>query len=984
MKTDDISSTYMFSDNAKRVLEYAIERAKQLNSRLFHSHYLLFGVMRLRACKAWDILAVHGVQLPDLNEKLQQIEPDHATEAITGEPEPSGGVDSIIVSANNIASKLTNSYVIYTEHILLGILAVSGTKANEILSDYDLISEIAYKHLETINAGEQVVEKKTTKKAAKKKAAKKTAAKKKTAKKKTETVTILGHIEDLGLEPSPELNKIIPLAWHAQQHRSAKNFSHVPIDTIVSRPSLLYAVIYVNKKLRDSLGDLEFALRSFIEEIGLGDFSPEGYTEPLDFKIDLALQRIFNSYKAKFKKRVEVDSLALAYGILGFKKGRFAKRFESYGGDFDKARAVIKDLIEEKDTEKPPPEARLHSDKWTTEDKLDYGPCAKSIYKFLTHPDTSAPLVVGIQAPWGQGKTSLMKMIQERLDPNNPDFAKRKKTGSKEEKKTETKKDDERHVSYGELKAWLKNDDDLNKTLQKAVEQMPEESNNENGKKTEEYRPTVWFNAWKFQSSEEIWAGLAHTVLSQLTGRLPNPYDRELFWLKLQLKRIDTQAIRNDIYQTFLENFLPKASIWLGIFIVSILVFIVFIGTNMNASVISLAAAIWGAIKSKGEWIDASTRALEKKLEGSYSRYVQHPDYSQKMGYLHLVEEDMNKVFDILIKPDQPLVIFIDDLDRCSPTKIGQVIEAVNLFMSGNYPDCLFVFGIDAQVVAAAMEVVHKDIIDKLTDREDELGWRFMDKFIQLPFVISRLSPDQRMAFLEKFIESRAGEPKPPVSNEIKELKDEMDRLHSKIKINEIKPDKVLKQYTKKLKKYAESEPQKALDLRESLLDQSAEYFTDKDSRMLAELKKNIDFLSDNPRTIKRAINLYRFHHFMSIMRSTSHLELEGAEPDQITIWSIILIRWPHFVRWLQKNAQVSIKPVGKNKKPPKSNPIKIIDYVVARAKKSTSVDAWTEELENNNIKKQNWAKDSDLWQFLRVKIDDTCNLNKAPICGLW
>jgi hypothetical protein len=31
-------------------------------------------------------------------------------------------------------------------------------------------------------------------------------------------------------------------------------------------------------------------------------------------------------------------------------------------------------------------------------------------------------MVISVQAPWGQGKTSLMHMVQHNLDPDHPDF----------------------------------------------------------------------------------------------------------------------------------------------------------------------------------------------------------------------------------------------------------------------------------------------------------------------------------------------------------------------------------------------------------------------------------------------------------------------------------------------------------------------------------------------------------------------------------
>ena len=57
------------------------------------------------------------------------------------------------------------------------------------------------------------------------------------------------------------------------------------------------------------------------------------------------------------------------------------------------------------------------SDLWTVDDKLGYAEYARAIYHFLNDPRTEPPLTISIQAPWGDGKTSLMRMVQEQLDP---------------------------------------------------------------------------------------------------------------------------------------------------------------------------------------------------------------------------------------------------------------------------------------------------------------------------------------------------------------------------------------------------------------------------------------------------------------------------------------------------------------------------------------------------------------------------------------
>lgn len=358
-----------------------------------------------------------------------------------------------------------------------------------------------------------------------------------------------------------------------------------------------------------------------------------------------------------------------------------------------------------------PPSASVHRDRWTIDDGLDYALYAKAISEFIGHKDAKPPLVISVQAPWGQGKTSLMRMVQSNLDPDHPDL---RDLGSNKRKTDLVEPPSQ--LTFRDLRDSLDGDVTIDHSEQEEIR-------------------TVWFNAWKYQSSEQIWAGLAHAILSQLPARL-SARNREFFWLRLQLRRIDPSVVRGDIHRAALERFLPRLAGWavlaLGAIIVAGLSLLAG-GLGAAGTGLAGAGALGIAAVARRAWAKATTDVLERRLEGAYLRYVRQPDYASKLGYLHLVEEDMGRALDLLTPDDKPTVIFIDDLDRCSPAKIGEVVEAVNLFLAGDYPNCAFVIGIDAEVVAASMEVVHAEIIEKLADRRGELGWRFMDKFVQLP-----------------------------------------------------------------------------------------------------------------------------------------------------------------------------------------------------------------------------------------------------------
>lgn len=513
-----------------------------------------------------------------------------------------------------------------------------------------------------------------------------------------------------------------------------------------------------------------------------------------------------------------------------------------------------------------PPSARVHADRWTTEDRLDYALYARAIAEFIRHEDAEPPMVISVQAPWGQGKTSLMRMVQRDLDPGHPDLSSQRHKAARREDEPPSA------LTYGELHGSLD-----------GTVKFPDP-------KPQSIR-TVWFNAWKYQSSEQIWAGLAHSILSQLPARL-SAKDRERFWLRLQLRRIDPSAVRKDIHRAILERFLPLLVFGSALIAIAGLSLLAG-GLDVAPGEVAGTGALSAGAFSAAAWLTARKKVLTRPLEGAYLRYVQQPDYEGKLGYLHLVEHDMALALDLLTPDDEPAVIFIDDLDRCSPAKIGEVIEAVNLFLAGEYPNCAFVIGIDAEPVAASMEVVHAEIIKKLGDRRGELGWRFMDKFVQLPFVLPRLHPDQREAYLRGLFTT-------PDDQGAGALVAEAERLEADVRDEAEPVDDLARRVGELAPRLAAVAPDRARSLGEQVVSAGARAFSDSDPEVIQALADQIRHLSDNPRTIKRAVNLYRFHRFTAFARQASTLPLAVATPEQIGRWIIVIIRWPHFVRWLQ------------------------------------------------------------------------------------
>lgn len=101
---------------------------------------------------------------------------------------------------------------------------------------------------------------------------------------------------------------------------------------------------------------------------------------------------------------------------------------------------------------------------------------------------------------------------------------------------------------------------------------------------------------------------------------------------------------------------------------------------------------------------------------------------------LHGFRRDFNELLDkAAIKQ---LVVLVDDLDRCLPQTAIGTLEAIRLFLSG--PRTVFVLGCDRQMIEYA---VREHFPARPGLKADEYARNYLDKLIQVPFVLPILGP---------------------------------------------------------------------------------------------------------------------------------------------------------------------------------------------------------------------------------------------------
>ena len=344
-------------------------------------------------------------------------------------------------------------------------------------------------------------------------------------------------------------------------------------------------------------------------------------------------------------------------------------------------------------------------DQPTINDTLGFSPYVEAIAAFLTNEVTKPPLTLSIEGEWGSGKSSFMLQLEDKLQ----------KDGAK----------------------------------------------------------TVRFNAWRYDKDDAMWAAFALKFAGDLSNQLSWP-ERWLAHLKLFVSRFNWHDGWRDVIRL--------------LFLVGLLVTIVALPLLMQAQIKEFVAPV---ADSEGELtlktaIDSVLRQLAgaggglaylalviglgaklKDIVGTplnvnLKQHIDVPDYQSRVSFIERFHEDFGRVAAVYGKK-QKVFVFIDDLDRCELPRAAELMQALNLMISDS-SYLVFIMGMDREKIAAGLAVKFEKLLPYLAPALNksengsvlglEYGYGFIEKFIQLPFIIPQAGSEQLDPFLKKLLDS--------------------------------------------------------------------------------------------------------------------------------------------------------------------------------------------------------------------------------------
>jgi hypothetical protein len=485
-------------------------------------------------------------------------------------------------------------------------------------------------------------------------------------------------------------------------------------------------------------------------------------------------------------------------------------------------------------------EAALSGDQPADVDRLGAAPLAHALATLLMLRQTR-PLTVGVQAPWGWGKSSFVGFVYAALIRNAP--ANRDSGPLRELEEIEAvlagpeRSDAPDQVIAAEREAQTKQRDGLLRELER---------------RAQTHVIGVSFNAWRYEGSEQVWAGLAREITEVLEGTLTR-----------------TGRMRSRLAYALWKH---KLGFWIG-----------FVTPVALAAVAALAAVLLGLTGTADEfsgwegWPAALVPVVAVALiawrsfrvfqpvSAQVVGYVRGPDYASHVGYQNEVIDDL-KFLRARVAGKPRIVVFVDDLDRCSDESIMETLQAINLVLGQS--DFFVVLAIDPTMVHRAI-ARKRGVADDDDEAAGAFAQQYLRKIIQLPLHLPGRTAEQRFGFVAQLFspeaqrafaagrESRNGDAAQAMAGNADEAMFRFD-------LAAIMPPRM----------------------------QTAHAVPDTEQELQA-LEDFQQFLDDNPRELKRLVNV---HRFVKILTQRPDLPPTVERQRRLVAWLVYCARSPERV----------------------------------------------------------------------------------------
>jgi hypothetical protein len=288
------------------------------------------------------------------------------------------------------------------------------------------------------------------------------------------------------------------------------------------------------------------------------------------------------------------------------------------------------------------------------------------------------------------------------------------------------------------------------------------------------------------------------------------------------------------------------------------------------AAILAPLLTIWGVVRGLSRWLlTASARGAR-----FYMDHARDP--------METTKEHFKQLVDWL---GHPLLVVVDDLDRCRPGFVVELLEGIQT---------LFREVPVAYVVAADREWLANSYAAEYTSFEGAfdrpgrpLGYLFLEKTFQMTIPVPALSPDTRDGYWRRLIRPEDLDDGGQLDGARAEAAEIFGQLETE---EEVREELARNPGTTPAEQRARVEAA-AVQLATPKLERAAEHV----------LQPFRPLLDANPRAMKRLVNAYGVARGIELLSHHS-LRWDKQAQHQTALWTILSLRWPRLAEYLAGN----------------------------------------------------------------------------------
>jgi hypothetical protein len=394
----------------------------------------------------------------------------------------------------------------------------------------------------------------------------------------------------------------------------------------------------------------------------------------------------------------------------------------------------------------------------------------------------------------------------------------------------------------------------------------------------------VWFNAWKHQRMRPPWWALMNAIYRGAIRRCAASDDE-------RIKYRDRLALWRLWWSwRWKAEILPVVLV--AMVVIAALTFMLF-GTE--------APTLTEALGKIGITALAALAAVY-----TYARLMIFGSQKAVQAYADLTTDPYRRIVDLFnrlvheITP--PLIVFIDDLDRCDSAYVVELLEGIQTLF--RHAPVTYVVAADRKWICSSFEKKYDDFAGSIGEPCRPLGYLFLDKLFQISAGMPRLTLDIQRLYLDALLAE--GTPASTAPD----------------------PELVERAMVEMAGKSDEDEIEKAIAKHKSVPEQRAARHAGALQIVTAEataktehrLKKLAHLLEPNPRSMKRLVNM------VAMAQARGILEGRKASPETRARWAMLSLRWPLLAEFIADNPDAIAhwrrrKPSAGRRAPPKPDP---------------------------------------------------------------